>query len=164
MLLNTGALRGQKFRLAELSDGEEMETNWTSVGLWICSVSLPVILVWSLFLYPHWRVWAAHQRGLADLQQAKNEQQIQIAQAQSRLDAASLNKQAAIIEAEAVAAQIQAIGDKLTKHDLYLRWQWIKMMEDTAGEHNTIYVPTEANIPILEAGARFEKLLVPKDE
>jgi hypothetical protein len=117
----------------------------------LAGLVLLLILLWTLVGYPHWRVWSSHQRGLADLQQAKNEQQIQIAKAQSRLDAAVLNKQAAIIEAEAVAAQIQAIGDKLTTHDLYLRWQWIKMMEDTAGDHNTIYVATEAGVPILEA-------------
>jgi regulator of protease activity HflC (stomatin/prohibitin superfamily) len=124
---------------------------WMVSALYFVGFVVMVLIAWGLIGYPHWRVWASHQRGLADLQQAKNEQQIQIAKAQSRLDAAALNKQAAIIEAEAVAAQIQAIGDKLTTHDLYLRWQWIKMMEDTAGEHNTIYVPTEANIPILEA-------------
>ena len=80
---------------------------------------------------------------------AKNEQQIQIAQAQSRLDAAQLNKKAAIVEAEAVAAQIQAIGAELNEHDLYLKWQWIKMMEDHSHD-SIIYVPTEASLPILE--------------
>ena len=38
-------------------------------------------------------------------------------------------------------------------YDLYLRWQWIKMMEDVGAEGtHTIYVPTEGNLPILEAG------------
>jgi hypothetical protein len=115
-----------------------------------------LLLLWVLFGYPHWRVWAKHQSGLADLAMAKNEQQIQIAKAQSRLDAASLNKQAAIVEAEAVAAQIQAIGAELNEHDLYLRWQWIKMMEDGNSGADVIYVPTEANLPILEA-SRFKK-------
>lgn len=109
-----------------------------------------VLIAWSLFGYPHWRVWASHQSGLADLQKAKNEQQIQIAQAQSRLDAATLNKQAAVIEAQAVALQITEIGTQLTEHDPYLKWQWIKMMEERP-EGSTIYVPTEANMPILEA-------------
>ncbi len=120
---------------------------------WVGSGVLIVVLLWSLWGYPHWRVWASHQQGLADLSMAKNEQQIQIAKAQSRLDAAKLNKQAAIIEAEAVAEQIQAIGTQLTAHDLYLRWQWIKMMEDTHEDtdRSVIYVPTEAQIPILEA-------------
>ena len=117
-------------------------------------VMLIISLAWVLLGYPHWRVWAAHQRGQADLAQAKNEQQIQIATAQSRLSAAELNKQAAIIEAQAVAAQVKEIGTELSHHDLYLRWQWIKMMEDTISEESAtqiIYVPTEANLPILEA-------------
>lgn len=114
-----------------------------------CVVAL--ILMWALWGYPKWRVWAAHQAGLADLQQARNEQQIQVASAQSRLDAAALNKKAAIVEAEAVSAQIQAIGDQLRQHDLFLRWQWIKMMEEHGTASSVIYVPTEAGLPILEA-------------
>ena len=116
-----------------------------------------VILFGALFGYPKWNVWNNHQSGLADLTRAKNEQQIQIAQAQSRLDAAALNKNAAVIEAQAVALQIQEIGAQLTEHDLYLKWQWIKMMEDRHDKSSTIYVPTEANMPILEA-TRLKKL------
>jgi len=124
------------------------------VNLVEAGILLAVIIIgWTLVGYPKWKVWASHQEGLADLTRARNEQQIQIAQADSRLAAADKNKQAAIIEAEAVALQIQAIGKQLTEHDLYLKWQWIKMMEDTSGDDDrtTIYVPTEANIPILEA-------------
>ena len=122
-------------------------------ALVIISVLVVIAVVaWILFGYPIWRVWASHREGLADLQQAKNEQQIQIAEAQSRLDAAEINKKAAIIEAQAVSAQIKEIGVQLATHDLYLKWQWIKMMEDRDGE--TIYVPTEANLPILEATRR----------
>jgi hypothetical protein len=112
-----------------------------------------IILVWILWGYPRWRVWASHQSGLADLTKAKNEQQIQIAKAQSRLDAAELNKQAAVIEAQAVGLQIAEIGEKLTTHNLYLQWQWIKMMEDRPNGA-TIYVPTECGLPILEAGRK----------
>lgn len=119
--------------------------------IWIVGGVFGLISFWTLFGYPKWNVWASHQKGLADLQQAKNEQQIQIAQAQSRLDAAQLNKQAAIIEASAVAAQIKEIGTELNEHDLFLRWQWIKMMEDQDSDTKTIYIPTEANLPILEA-------------
>lgn len=113
-----------------------------------CLVVLLIVL-WIMFGYPIWNVWASHKAGEADYQQALNEQKIQIARAQSRLDAAELNKKAAVVEAQAVAAQIKEIGKQLTEHDLFLRWQWIKMMEDRDGE--TIYVPTEANLPILEA-------------
>lgn len=117
----------------------------------VVAVIVAAILLWALVGYPLWRVWASHQRGRADLQRAKNEQQIQVATAQGRLDAAQLNKQAAIVEAQAVAAQIQEIGTQLTEHDLYLRWQWIKMMDDGTSDREIIYVPTEANLPVLEA-------------
>ncbi|HXN71477.1 MAG TPA: hypothetical protein VN861_02875 [Candidatus Acidoferrales bacterium] len=129
--------------------------NWTPVIFWGC-VAAAILLFWILVGYPKWKVWASHQDGLADLTRAKNEQQIQIAQAQSRLDAADLNKKAAVIEAQAVALQIQEIGQQLTEHDLYLKWQWIKMMEDRHDKSATIYVPTEANIPIMEA-TRMQK-------
>jgi hypothetical protein len=105
-----------------------------------------------MIILPIYNVWALHKRGQADLAKARNEQQVQVAFAQGRLDAAELNKRAAIIEAEAVAAQIDKIGASLTQHDLFLRWQWIRMMEEREGE--TIYVPTEANLPILEATRR----------
>jgi hypothetical protein len=125
-------------------------TLWVVLGI----IALAGVIGFILFGYPQWNVWASRKQGEAALQEAKNEQQIQIAEAQSRLDAAELNKKAAIIEAQAVSAQIKEIGDQLTRHDLYLRWQWIKMMEDRDGD--TIYVPTEANLPIVEATRRIK--------
>lgn len=119
--------------------------------LWAIGIPVGAMILWALIGEPKWKVWASHQEGLADLTRARNEQQIQIAEAQSRLDAAHLNKQAAIIEAEAVSAQIREIGAQLTAHDLYLRWQWIKMMDDSNSEREIIYVPTEANLPVLES-------------
>jgi hypothetical protein len=121
-------------------------------------ILIPIILVIAFFAFmlwfiPTYRVWASQKSGEADLAQAHKEQQVQVAKAQGRLDAANLNKQAAIVEAEAVSAQIEKIGEKLTTHDLYLKWQWIKMMEERP-ESSVIYVPTEANLPILEAGMR----------
>lgn len=126
--------------------------DWVTWLLWGGGITIALVLFWSLLGYPKWRVWAAHQEGLADLQRAKNEQMIQVAEAQGRLEAAEKNKQAAVIEAQAVALQVEAIGKQLTEHDLYLKWQWIKMMEDT--DNTTVYVPTEAGLPILEAGKR----------
>lgn len=116
-------------------------------------VLLAALVAWFGYGYQHWRVWAATMRGEADLANANREQQIQVAQAQGRINAATLNKQAAVIEAEAVALQINEIGTTLTEHDLYLKWQWIEMMR-AKPNNSVIYVPTEAGMPILEAGKR----------
>ena len=129
---------------------DNAETQLFYIFVSIVGIVVTIITAWILLGYPKWRVWASHQEGLAELMLARNEQQVQVAQAQGRVDAAELNKQAAVIEAQAVALQIEAIGKQLTAHDLYLKWQWIKMMEERP-ESSTIYVPTEANIPILEA-------------
>lgn len=124
------------------------------IAVVILGVSVLTGIAWAAIGYPIWNVWASRKGGEAELEQAYKEQQIQIAEAESRLKAAELNKKAAVIEAEAVSLQIKAIGEQLQKHDLYLKWQWIKMMEDRDSDADTIYVPTEAGLPILEAGRR----------
>src|SRR3990167_1692941 len=90
---------------------------------------LVIVCAWFIWGYPVWNVWASKKSGEAQLQEANNAQRIQVSKAQARKEAATLNKESAIIEAEAVSAQIEKIGSGLTKHDLYLKWQWIKMME-----------------------------------
>jgi molybdopterin biosynthesis enzyme len=119
--------------------------------VWI-GLIVAAVVVFLLWAGPVYSVWSARKQGEADLARARSEQQIQVAEAEGRLAAAEANKAAAIVEASAVAEQINRIGETLTKHDLYLRWQWIRMMEVREGE--TIYVPTEANLPILEATRR----------
>lgn len=124
--------------------------------IFLVALFFAIIIAWFIAGYPIWRVWASQKAGEADLQQAHKEQQIQVSKAQGRLDAAKLNKDAAVIEAEAVSLQIEKIGAKLTDHDLYLKWQWIKMMEERP-DASVIYIPTEAGLPILEAGKRVAK-------
>src|SRR5690348_12243300 len=85
---------------------------------WIVGGILIIAFIGFLFwFFPAWNVWASRKSGEADLAQAQYEQQIQIAQAQGRYNAAELNKKAAIVEAEAVSAQIKEIGEGLQKHD-----------------------------------------------
>lgn len=143
--------------VSEMSCDQSVHTitqypNWFIFG----GIALVILVAWFLVGYPRWSVWASQKSGEADLAQAHKEQQIQVSKAQGRLDAATLNKNAAIVEAEAVSSQIEKIGKQLTEHDLYLKWQWIKMMEE--GGNSVIYVPTEANLPILEAGKRIQNI------
>lgn len=125
----------------------------TSIVFTVILAIFGALVFWGacLAFFPVYGVWSARKSGEAEFAKATNEQRIQIAQAESRLHAAEANKKAAIVEAEAVARQIEVIGNNLQKHDLYLKWQWIKMMEERP-TNSTIYVPTEAGLPILEAG------------
>ena len=130
----------------------ENSENWFiiyHIGWWLLGIG--IFWGFCLTFFPRYGVWSAHKEGQADLAKAQNEQMVQVSKAKGRLEAAELNKKAAVIEAEAVAAQIKTIGDNLRQHDLYLKWQWIKMMEERP-DSSTIYVPTEAGLPILEAG------------
>lgn len=124
---------------------------WIEWGFFV-AITFFVLVVLSMWLVPIYSVWAAHKQGQAELALALNEQQVQRAQAQGRRDAATLNKEAEIIDAEAVSKSVEIIGKSLHDNTGYLQWKWMHMMENT--DNATIYVPTEANLPILEAGKR----------
>ncbi len=120
------------------------------------AVVLGAIFTLWLFVGPVYEVWASKKRGEASLAEANFAEQVAIAQATARFNAAELNKKAEVVEAEAVSISISKIGDALQKNEGYLRWQWIKNMAET--ENEVIYIPTEAGLPILEAGKRINKL------
>lgn len=133
---------------------------WSIAGLLL----LAVIVIWGLFaLGAIYGVWSAHKTGQADLAQAHNEQQIQVSKAQGRLDAAELNMKAEIIDAQGVAKSVEIIGKALHENTGYLQWKWIHMMEQR-DSGDTIYVPTEAGLPILEAGNRRPRIVEEEEE
>jgi regulator of protease activity HflC (stomatin/prohibitin superfamily) len=114
------------------------------VGVLIAFVAA---LMWVLPIYS---VWAAKKRGQAELANAHFGEQVAMAEAEARQAAAEANKEAELVEASAVAESIKMIGDSLESNPNYLKWQWIKTLGDT--DNDLIYVPTEAGLPIMEAG------------
>lgn len=116
-------------------------------GLIICIVL--AFIAFLFWVFPMYSVWASKKRGQAELAEANFAEQVAIAEATARLKSAEMNREAEEIEAKAVANSIDIIGNSLETNQSYLRWQWIKSISDT--EDQIIYVPTEANLPILEA-------------
>ena len=112
----------------------------------LSAVIIPALMV----IMPIYNVWASKKRGEAELAEANYAEQVAIAQAKARKSAATLNKESEIIEAQAVEISIKTIGSMLQKNPSYNVWQWIKMM-DKDNNKSVIYVPTESNLPILEA-------------
>lgn len=101
---------------------------------------------------PTYNVWEQGLAGKAALKRAEQDRQIRVQEAQAELDASELLNQAEVARAKGLAAATEIAADKFGGPEAYLRYLWI---QNVAGNNNDlIYVPTEANMPILEA-ARF---------
>ena len=101
---------------------------------------------------PMYNVWTKEMSGKADLANAEWSKQIAIEEAKAELESASLKAAAEVERAKGVAEANAIIGDSLKDNDAYLRYLWIQGLHD--GSSETIYIPTEGNLPILEAGRK----------
>ena len=63
---------------------------------------------------------------------------------------------AEVRRAEGIASANKIIAEGLGGPAGYLRWKFIEMLEETSNNpgRTIIYIPTEAGLPILEAGRR----------
>lgn len=100
-------------------------------------------------LYAKYNVWSSGLSGEAELKRADWNRQITVREAQAKRDSATMLAQAEIERAKGVAAANKIIGDSLKGNEDYLRYLWIDGLQHT--QDKIIYVPTEANLPILEA-------------
>lgn len=130
-------------------------------GLFIIIVVLGIIV--GLFaLWPQYNVYRREQAGRAELAEATFNRQVAVEEAKAELEAASLLRDAEIIRAEGVADAIDIIGGSLENDTNYLMYLWIQSLHDSFGE--VIYIPTEANLPILEAGRAIKLPDLPSPE
>lgn len=104
--------------------------------------------------YPKYRVYSQTMRGQADFKEAEINRQILVEEARAEEEALALRANGEAerekIKADATAYAIGKIGVTLETNQSYLRWMWIN--EIAGGDGDRIYIPTEAGIPILEAG------------
>ena len=141
-------------------------------GLVFLVVSFVLIIVLSLWAWPKYKVYKQEMNGIASLKEAEWSKQILIEEAKAREQAALMQAKARVTlaQAEGEAKIVQAkadsladierakgaaeankiIGESLKNNEAYLRYIWIKGLQDGNGER--IYIPTEAGLPILEAG------------
>lgn len=92
-------------------------------------------------------------KGEAELAQAESNRKIRTLEAKAKLDSAKMTAEAEIIKAEGVAKANKIMADSLGGSEGYLRWKYIEMLEEK-NDKQVIYLPTEAGLPILEAGKR----------
>ena len=128
-----------------------MRTDDIFKGLFIGAVFLALI-AGGFIGCPHYTVYQQRLAGEAELERSKMNRQIIIEEADAKKAAASALADAEIAQARGVAEANRIIGESLKDNDGYLRYLWIKGLQD--GSSEVIYVPTEAQLPILEAGKR----------
>lgn len=112
--------------------------------------SLIVLCLWGC---PKYGVYSSRQDGMALLAHAQFSREVAVAEAKAKMEAAGLLAQADISRAKGAAQANRIIGESLKENEAYLRYLWIQNLENSK-EHQVIYVPTEAGLPILEAGKR----------
>jgi hypothetical protein len=135
-----------------------------SFGVGIGTVATMAIIILgggAMYGCPQYAVYQQRMTGEAELAQAEYSKQVQVRDAQGKLDAAKLLAQVEVQRAEGVAKANQIIGESLRNNEAYLKYLWIT---DVTGNKTptVIYVPTEANIPILEAGHGRAQMVPPK--
>ena len=107
---------------------------------------------------PHYHVYQQRLAGQAKLAEAESSRQIATQEAHAKMESAKMLAQAEIERAKGVAEANKIIGDSLKGNEDYLRYLWIHNLE--SGSNSVIYIPTEAGLPILEAGKRKELVQV----
>ncbi len=100
------------------------------------------------YVYPKYKVYAATQSGIAKLKESESSKQILIQQALAE-------KEAAKYQAEA----IEIMGEAAKKYPEYRQQEFINSFGTALKDgkiQQIIYVPTEANVPIMESGKRTQ--------
>lgn len=120
-------------------------------GGWILFGVFAIIIVATiaLFVGQMLKPWWAEMNGKAEYAQAEQNRRIKILEADAAMESAKLLAQAEVERAKGVSQANVIIGDSLKGNDAYLRYLWILGMQ--TNQMQVVYVPTEANLPILEA-------------
>lgn len=120
----------------------------------IIGIIIGLLVVVGLIIGYQWfKVFSAEQTGKSELAQAEWNRQIIVRQAQAKKDASQLEADSEVIRAEGVSKANKIVADGLGGAEGYLRYLYIHMLSEQT-DKQIIYIPTEAGLPILEAGKR----------
>lgn len=102
-----------------------------------------------MWVFPKYDVWASEMSGKAEFAKAEQNRKIKIEEAKANLEAEKLNAEAEVERAKGAAEAIKIENGSITP--TYIQYLWVRQ-QNLAGENKVIYIPTEAGLPILEAG------------
>jgi len=135
----------------ELRDLRGLKT--FSYWFWRSLVVVLILVVGLAWGCPKYRVWQQGLEGQAELARAEQNRQIAIQVSKAKFEAAQFEAAADTMRAHGIARANAIIGEKLAGEagERYLRYLWIQGIGENG---HVVYVPTEAGLPILEAGKR----------
>lgn len=121
------------------------------IRFWIILISIVLVGIWSYynFVSPTIYIWQQSMAGQAELAHAEYSRQIATCEALAKKESAKALADAEVIRAEGVAKANKIIGDSLAGNEGYLRYLWIQGLQ--TNQMQVVYVPTEANLPIMES-------------
>lgn len=126
------------------------------IGAIISILVIGVVIIGLLFgLFFGWqllKVFSKEMSGKAELREAEWSRQIAVEEAKALKESATLKAEAEVERAKGVSQANAIISDSLKGNEEYLRYLWIDQL--TNNQNQVIYIPTEAGLPLLEAGKR----------
>ena len=125
------------------------------LGFTIGSVIVVGVVIAGLLIgFPTYNVYSKQMAGKAAYEEAVQNRRIRVLEAQAALDSTKLTASAEIERAKGTNEANRIMAQSLGGPENYLRWSYINMLQETAGkgDRQVIYLPTEAGMPILEAG------------
>jgi hypothetical protein len=117
---------------------------WTVIG----GIILILLIAGSMAGCPRYNVWEAELSGKAEFAKAEQNRRIVIEEAMANLEAEKLNAQAEVERAKGAAEAIKIENGALTS--TYIQYLWVRQQQ-SLNDKTVIYIPTETNLPILEA-------------
>ena len=115
---------------------------------WIAAIVL-FLLFGGIIGCPYYNVWEQEMSGKAEFAKAEQNRKIKIEEAKANLESEKLNAQAEIERAKGAAEAIKIENGQLTT--TYIQYLWVRQQSNNQIQ-KIIYIPTEASMPILEAG------------
>lgn len=99
---------------------------------------------------PYYNVWQQEMSGKAEFAKAEQNRKIKIEEAKANLEAEKLNAQAEVERARGAAEAIKIENGAITP--TYIQYLWVRQQNLSGKNSKIIYIPTEAGLPLLEAG------------
>ena len=107
-----------------------------------------IVFVGCFVAIPYYNVWQQEMSGKAEFAKAEQNRKIKIEEAKANLEAEKLNAQAEIERAKGAAEAIKIENGSITP--AYIQYLWVRQ-QSNLNDKTVIYIPTEANLPVLEA-------------